>query len=622
VSFWIELKRRNVFRVGAAYAVGAWFVLQLLDVVGEILELPAWAGKLVLVLVVLGFFLSLFFAWAFELTPEGIKRDHEIDRSRAIAPATGRRLDRIIIALLALAVALLLFDELYLEPRQTEGAAPAGAASAAVDATATSIAVLPFEDLSEAGDQGWFADGLAEEILNSLARIPELQVSARAASFRYRDSDLPLSAIAGELGVGYMLAGSVRSTRERIRVTVQLNRASSGVQVWSETYDRDPADLISLQEDLAVSIAEALQISLDPNALAAMVAAGTRSTEAYRLYLRGLALAGGASTRPREDVMPEVRALYEQAVAVDPQFADAWYQLASWWQADMMPNNLYGNLSGFSTESAMQAFERAIDKAIEHAADRVDQDGYRAVKADVAGRLREAVERYDAFVTARPNNYAGWDGLLFAAMKASDSAQVRRSLAWLRERGRQELFSAFVYVGNAYQYEDPSRVAGYGLERLEEWPESQILAYQTHRALLWAGRTGEAAELVRRIDDGWGGKSPALLRQACAEGRQADAEALYDRHPADEKHLRWIELKILGREEAAKRAVDATLKSDIPFQRTAFLDYRVFDPTPHPVLVDLLKREGVARPPAIEIPFRCREAAAEGPETAVGMSLP
>ena len=616
MSFWIELKRRNVFRVGAAYAVGAWFILQLLDVVGEILELPAWAGKLVLVLVVLGFFLALFFAWAFELTPEGIKRDHEVDRSGSIALATGRRLDRIIIALLALAVALLLFDEIYLEPLQIERAASAGPASAAVGATATSIAVLPFEDLSEASDQGWFADGLAEEILNSLARVPELQVSARAASFRYRDSRLPLSAIAGELGVEYMLAGSVRTSRERIRVTAQLNRASTGVQVWSETYDRDPADLISLQEDLAVSIAEALQISLDPEALADMVAAGTRSTEAYRYYLRGLALAGGASTRPLEDVMPEVRALYEQAVAVDPQFADAWYRLASWWQADMMPNNLYGGLSDLSAESAMQAFERAIDKAIEHAADRVDQDGYRAVKADVAGRLREAVGRYDAFVTARPNNHAGWDGLLFAAMKASDSEQVRRSLAWLKERGRKELFSAFIYVGNAYQYDDPSRVADYGLERLEEWPESQILTYQVHRALLWAGRTGEAAELVRRIDDGWEAKSMALLRQACAEGRQADAEALYDRHPADEKPVQWIELKILGREDAAKRAVVANLKSEIPFQRTAFLDYRVFDPTPHPVLVDLLKREGVARPPAIEIPFRCREAAAEGPETA------
>jgi TolB-like protein len=603
VSVWSELKRRNVFRVGAAYAVGAWFVLQLLDVLGEILELPPWIGKLVLALVVIGFFLSLLFAWAFELTPEGIKPEREVDRSRPPAREKGKRLDRTIIVLLALVVAGFLFDEFYLEPRNEAGPS---AADISESGALTSIAVLPFQDLSQGRDQGWFADGLAEEILTSLARIPALQVSSRTASFRYRDNDMPLAQIASELGVGHLLAGSVRSSSDRIRVSAELIRTGDGIQVWSENYDRAPADLISIQEDLARSIAEALQISLDPAALAAMADAGTQSTEAYQAYLRGIALEGGASTRPREEVLLEVRDRFEQAVAADPEFGDAWYRLANWWLYDLMPTNVFTGLSGLSVEAATETFNRVINEAIEHAADRADRDGYRAMKAEVAGHLREAVERYGAFVQARPHQVAGWSGLMNASLKASDDENLARALDWLRQHGKKDLNSAITYLGNAYQAEDPSQAADYGLERLRDWPDVQILLYQVHRTLLWAGRTGEAAVLLRRMDDNWGSKPLAELRQACAEGRADDAEAILQRPGPAVPGSSWIEFKILGRDEAATAAAAELAESEQPFQRSMLLTYRVFDPRPFPAVRDLLERENIQRPPPLEIPFRCR----------------
>ncbi|MEJ2534904.1 MAG: hypothetical protein P8008_05425, partial [Gammaproteobacteria bacterium] len=541
-----------------------------------------------------------------EWTPEGIKPEGQVDNSRAVAPGTGKRLDRILIALLVLALAWFVFDEFYLEPLDAQRAVRDTIESATAAPDVVSVAVLPFDDLSQARDQGWFADGLAEEILNALARIPELQVSARTASFRYRDSELPLGQIAQELGVAYILEGSVRSSTDRIRVTAQLIRSADGFQVWSDDYDRPPADLISIQEDLAESIADALQISLDPAAVADMVAAGTRSTEAYRAYLRGIALEGGASTRPRAEVLLEVRDQFERAVAADPEFADAWYRLANWWLYDLMPTNVFTGLSGLSVEAATDEFERVINEAIEHAADRVDQDGYRAMKADVAGRLREAVERYDAFVKARPNQYAGWSGLMNAAMKASDTESLRRAFAWLRERGRRDLNAAITYVGNAYQHEDPSRVADYGLERMEDWPETQILLYQVHRALLWAGRTEEAAALVRRMDDEWGNKPLALLRQACAEGRADDAQTIMKGSLATDGGFSWFALKLLGRDQEAEQAIAPAMTSAFPYQRSMYLIYRVFDPTPFPAVMEMLERENISRPPALEIPFRCR----------------
>jgi len=346
MSFFEELKRRNVFRVGAAYAVAAWVLLQVLDVVGEILELPQWGGKLILALVVVGFVLALIFAWVYELTPEGVKRESEVDRSRSISTQTGQRLNRAILVTLVLAVALFAIDKFVWDPARDRALAEKAAeearsevqAEAAAEATAqaaagNSIAVLPFADMSEEGDQQYFSDGIAEELLNALVRVDGLKVASRTSSFAFRGDSLGLQEIAQALNVSHILEGSVRRSGDRVRITAQLIDARSDRHLWSETYDRDLDDVLTVQDEIASAIVgamkQALGLDLHPEQVA--IAAATESSDAYDLYLRGRAL-----ILARADILEAIGYL-EQAVAIDPMFAKAWevlgaaYYLAPSW---------------------------------------------------------------------------------------------------------------------------------------------------------------------------------------------------------------------------------------------------------------------------------------------------
>ena len=220
MSFFKELKRRNVFRVGIAYTVTAWLLLQVTDIIFPRIGLPDSAVTLVIALLVIGFIPALIFAWAFEMTPEGIKREKDVDRSQSIAPITGRKLDRVIIGILTVLVAYLLIDKLVLqepatipEPVETQVAQeqdqPA-TESAEAEVSGQSVAVLPFVSMSSGEDDTYFADGLTEEILNSLARLPELLVTARTSSFHFKDKNMPVPEIAATLGVKHVVEGSVR----------------------------------------------------------------------------------------------------------------------------------------------------------------------------------------------------------------------------------------------------------------------------------------------------------------------------------------------------------------------------------------------------------------------------
>jgi TolB-like protein len=338
MSFVEELKRRNVFRVGAAYAVAAWVLLQVLDVVGEILELPQWGGKLILAVLLIGFVLALIFAWAYELTPEGVKRESEVDRSRSISTQTGQRLNRAILVTLALAVVLFAVDKFVWDPARdrtlaeraaeqarTEVQAEAAAEASAQAATENSIAVLPFADMSEAGDQQYFSDGIAEELLNTLVRVDGLKVASRTSSFAFRGNDLGLQEIAQALNVSHILEGSVRRSGDRVRITAQLIDARSDRHLWSETYDRDLDDVLAVQDEIASAIVGAMKQALNLNLRQDQVAiaSATQSSDAYDLYLRGRAL-----ILARSDMLQAIGYL-EQAVAIDPSFAKAWEVLGA-----------------------------------------------------------------------------------------------------------------------------------------------------------------------------------------------------------------------------------------------------------------------------------------------------
>ncbi len=610
MSFFEELKRRNVFRVGIAYAISAWVLLQFVDLVLENLQTPDWIMKVFMLALAIGFPLAIFFAWAFEMTPEGIKKEKDVDRTQSITPKTGRKLDRSIIVILLIALVYFAWDNFSPAPAGSNGSAENTQQAATVKNAPKSIAVLPFADLSQTKDQEWFADGLAEEILNALAKTPDLLVSSRTSSFRYKGSTLDLPDIANELGVEHILEGSVRSSGDRLRVTTQLIRASDGFHVWSENYDRDTADMIEIQEDLALNIANALETTMDPDALAAMINTGTRSVEAYEAYLRGLSLRQKNRTATkRGELFLEAYEKFEFARSVDPDFAAAHDQAAGFWLSQLTPSRIFFGLTGLEPNQMLLEFNQRIDLAISSAPTDIDKNRYMATKALVELRLNEAIRLASEYLEARPNSVGVRFDLYNAAGFTSNTDLRREQVSNWRELGSSDARMAFAYMNTAYTVVDPSQAADFGLEALKRWPNSNRLMYQTHRTLMWAGRILEGKEIADRFSRLY--PEDDLLvraRQACAEGRRADVEVIYatlDPNDNFDISSRWHILKLLGHEKQATEVLRPLAHPGVPYMLSSYLHYNTFDPRPFPEVMAVLKREGVSRPPAVDIPFKC-----------------
>ena len=321
-----ELKRRNVFRVAVAYIVTTWLVLQVADVVLNNIEAPRWIFSVFLLALALGFIPVLIFSWAYELTPEGLKRESEVDRTRSITGDTGRKLNMITIATLVAVVGFVFLERAFFRGGDEDtvaGAAdavPEDIVSAAVDDR--SIAVLAFEDLSQQGDQAFFAEGLSEELLNVLAQVPGLKVAGRTSSFAFKGKDSDLREIGEILNVAHILEGSVRKAGNRIRVTAQLIKADDGFHLFSKTYDRDLDDIFSLQDELAALIGDALKAELVGEG--AIPAATPTNIEAFDLYL----LARQHIRTRNPELMFQAIDELDEALTIDPDYAPALAQKA------------------------------------------------------------------------------------------------------------------------------------------------------------------------------------------------------------------------------------------------------------------------------------------------------
>jgi len=328
LGLFAELKRRNVLRVATGYAVLCWLILQIADVLLNALELQSGYSKFIVVLLLLGAIPVLVFSWVYELTPEGLKKEADIPRPDSITPHTARKLDLAVIVLLVASVSVLLLDRLVLKPAQITAYTQAATASQpqrpVVDVQ-PSIAVLPFVDMSADGDQEYFADGISEELLNVLVRVDGLSVASRTSSFAYKGLHKNLPAIARELNVGHILEGSVRKSRNRVRITAQLIETASDRHLWSETYDRDLDDIFAIQEEIASAILQQLKTALKIESIDSTikVAAATENLTAYDLYLQGHEL-----FIKRQHFERAITAL-ETAVQLDPGFARAWEQLGA-----------------------------------------------------------------------------------------------------------------------------------------------------------------------------------------------------------------------------------------------------------------------------------------------------
>lgn len=308
MSFLAELRRRNVFRVAVLYLVAAWLILQVADLLGPVLALPDWSIRLVLLLLLLGFPLTLIFSWVYELTPEGLKLEKTIDRTASITPVTGRRIDVLIVLLLVLAIAAVVADRLIPEW---------GPASPAFE----SVAVLPFVNMSGDEENEYFSDGLSEELLNLLAQIPELHVAARTSAFSFKGKEVTIPEVAAALNVNHVLEGSVRRSGDRVRITAQLIEAANGHHLWSKSYDRTLGDIFAVQDEIAAAVVAELELNL----LGAHTPeARPTDPQAYALYLRG----NHFRDRRAEADLERAIGYYQRALELDEDYAPAWAGLA------------------------------------------------------------------------------------------------------------------------------------------------------------------------------------------------------------------------------------------------------------------------------------------------------
>lgn len=323
-SFVSELRRRRVFRVAGVYAVIAWLMIQIAETVFPYLLIPDWAVRLVIVLSLLGLPIAVVLAWAYELTPDGMQRaTPQRDDGAAPPPPAGGR-GRALPLAIAGSVAVLLGVVLVAGYGFMRG----GDAAPAEDRPISSIAVLAFEDMSPAQDQEYFGDGIAEELLDALTRIPGLEVASRTSAFSFKDKDAGIGEIASALGVQAVLEGSVRTSGDRLRITAQLIDARTDRHLWSETYDRDFTDIFVVQDDISRSIIGALRGRL-ARSRGSLVQSGTSDAEAYRLFLQGRhALSEGGAGAADRAIGP-----LEQAIERDPEYAEAYGVLADAYSA-------------------------------------------------------------------------------------------------------------------------------------------------------------------------------------------------------------------------------------------------------------------------------------------------
>lgn len=387
MSLFEELKRRNVIRVVIAYAVAAWLLLQITDIVTPILEWSDSIPRMVLFLLVIGFIPAVILAWAFEWTPEGVKLDSEVDRSKSITGKTGRKLDRVIIVVLTLAISFLLVDKFVLRdsaetaiPGHTVNISESDSTRAVSNAPGVvpgntnadpgshnSVAVLPFVAMSNGPDDDYFSDGLTEEIINALAQLPELLVTARTSAFHFKGQNIPVAEIAGQLGVDNIVEGSVRRAGEQLRITAQLIRASDGFHLWSETYDRRTEDTLAVQADIAEKVASALNIVLDFKQRARMQRAGVHNVEAYTAYQKSRRFFENAhGNGPLFSMLRQGNHHLDQAIVLAPNFYKAYIQHSDLYVHILM-SQANGELDGDISEQDIQQAPSALQTNYEHA---------------------------------------------------------------------------------------------------------------------------------------------------------------------------------------------------------------------------------------------------------------
>jgi TolB-like protein/Tfp pilus assembly protein PilF len=558
-SFFGELKRRNVLRAGALYIGAAWALSQGLAQLLPVFDIPNWVTRWFVVAAVIGFPFMLTFSWFYELTPEGLKRESEIDPADSITRVTGKKLDRWIIATLALAVVLLLADKFVLH----QDANPAAVAQPTVTTAipAKSIAVLPFTDMSPTHDQDYFSDGMAEEILNALARIKSLKVVGRSSSFQFKGKDASPEQIGTQLGVAHLLQGSVRKQGEQLRITATLVRAADGVQQWSNSYDGKLADVFDLQESCAQDIAKHLNVVLGDNGNQRLVDKSTDNADAYALFVEAQTLVNHRVG----DSLPQAIALLQKAIALDAKFARAWSKLAvayavlaqyvdgdwetNWKASDQAarnalaidPNNAeaYAALS-YNLFSQRRYVDMAepMSRALELGPDEPVANYWTANQLASTGRTTEAEARIDAALINDPANML----LLFykgmMRWRVGDAATTTATMRRIEDRG--PAFAALLFAWHDATAGDfdagakhfASAVSGFG----SKLSSANLQAIYRGTYMGEAQRRAALAIVDANVGDDW---TPTYLLQL-GEPERSFASFEHGKTGLSDGYLNWL----------------------------------------------------------------------------------
>lgn len=512
MSFFAELKRRNVFRAATVYVAVAWVLIQVAETTFPAFGLDDAKLRILIVALVIGFIPAVALAWAFEITPEGVKRDRDLDPGGPLLARTNRLLDRGIVAVLALGLTYFAVDKFILSPeREQARVEPLGAKS---------IVVLPFTNLSSDPEQAYFADGMAEELLNLLARIPELRVISRTSAFAFKGKDVGIAEIARQLKVSHVLEGSVRRSGDRLRITAQLIDADTDSHLWSEIYDRTLDDVFEIQDEIAGDVVAALRLEL----LGEVPRSRRVDPQAFALFMQA---------RQMLDSGPEdyarIDGLLRRALEIDPGYADVWTGIA-WvnWRCVVVHDVGDPFCAQFTTDEALRRHDAALAEALRLDPDNATAQGYRAFHLVMRGnKWQRAAELFERAVALDPTR----------------TDVLRPAMIFANTIGRPDVA---VRIGHRLQSHDPL---------------CSICVYQLYVALTLARRLPEAEALVRDAIAAGEPYQHLLGNTLLLQGRMAEALEVFAQLPEEAMRHRLagetMALHSLGRPDASRAALDA-----------------------------------------------------------------
>ncbi len=521
-----ELKRRNVLRVAAFYAAAGWLLVQIATQVLPVFEVPTWALRVIVVAVVLGFPFALVFAWFYELTPEGLKRENEVDRSQSIARGTGRKLDRWIIGVLAAAVVALLANQFVTHQGPDDSA------------LSKAVAVLPLANHTGDPNNEYFSDGLSEELISALAQIKELKVVGRTSSFHFKNKNESSKVIGAALGVGYLLEGSVRESGGHMRIAVSLVKALDGTNVWSQIYDRNLSDIFAVQAEIARSVAGVLKVALLGDSDKTPDAPSNQNVDAYTAYLQGRYY----EKRYTATDLRKAIGYYEAAIRGDPHYALAYSALSkSWWAL--------GDITGEGVAEANRKARAAAERAV--AEDPKSAEGHAAL-----GQILVSVDRDAKGAEAEYRR---------AAELAPASVEPKIGLASL--------------LANFGQIEEAVELLQQAV-RLE--PMSTNAHFDLARLLTSLGRYDDAVQSARKAIDLQPGGAGTWEMLARVEAKRGDGEAalkaaVQETDPDWRAYAMALAQQARGDRVAAEAALDALIaghSDDMSFQIATVYAFR------------------------------------------------